>query len=204
LRKELQKTKIVQPFSVARWTDSVGVVFKEKPSCGYGFKNGADNAHISHFYHSGFAVAVHRDFLVETAGFYNSPIGGGSLFFVSAAMGRPCETEPILASIAPSFLAHYREWAEQIKRWTEGSFGVITGEAIHLWHGSRSKRRYMERFQRLSTFDPYLDIIETQPFGLHEWTASALREKTAMIHAVEDYFTSREEDETFISSNSTA
>ncbi len=199
LLKELLTTPVVQPFATAFWTDSASAVFKSKPSCGFGYVGRSPDAHVSHKFHSGFAVAVQRRFFDETAGFYNCPIGGGSLFFMSAIMDRMCELEDPLGSISPRLLAHYRQWANEASSWVRGRFGVVEADAVHLWHGSRQKRRYLDRFQRLRDFDPWTDIESRSPHGVHEWTASALAVKSEMVRAVEEYFLLREEDEVYLS-----
>lgn len=103
LLQELDKNKAVQPFSKAVWTDSVGQPFKEKTSCGFAFHHNLPNPQISKGFHSGFAIAVHRDFWKRTAGFYNSPVGGGSLFLMSAIMGLENELEANLSKLCPPF-----------------------------------------------------------------------------------------------------
>jgi hypothetical protein len=194
----LKERLVVQPFTTAVWTDSAQQAFKRKPSCGLGWQNGRPNAHLSSEFHSGFAIAVRREFWEATPGFYNSPIGGGSLFFVAAAVGQECEVEPTLESVSRPFLDHLRQWERATYAWVHGSFGAIEGEAVHLWHGSRAKRQYMERFKRLATFVPDCDIVSTAPYGVHEWSQQAFLEKPQMVQAVKDYFSSREEDEIFV------
>jgi hypothetical protein len=198
--QELENNKIVQPFSKALWTDSIGKTFKEKTSCGFAYRNNLPMPQVSKGFHSGFAIAVRRDFWNQTSGFYNSPVGGGSLFLMSAIMGLENELEANLNEICPPFLEHYRLWAKSVYAWSEGRFGYIDCKALHLWHGSRKKRRYFERFERLKTFDPNIDISYVGDQGLYDWSPEALSSKPDLIQRVEDYFYSREEDEWFVSS----
>lgn len=199
LLQELNNYKIVQPFSKAIWTDSIGQAFKEKMSCGYAYSNKLDNPQISKYFHSGFAIALHRNFWGETSGMFNSPVGGGSLFLMSAIMGLPNELEPSLSKISSEFLNAYLHWAKSIYKWTDTKFSFLDCEAWHLWHGSRQKRKYFDRFERLNGFNPDTDIVEVAS-GLHEWSLSASFEKAKMIETVEEYLNTREEDEWFISS----
>lgn len=197
LRTELEKTKIVQPFSKAIWTDSLLKPFKEKLSCGFGLAKSHEQPHSSKFFHSGFGIAVHRSFFTETPGFYNSPIGGGSLFLISAITGAQNELEANLREISYPFLKHYHCWAELVLKWSDGKLGFVNCEAWHLWHGSRKKRKYIERFEKLKGFDPDFDIESVGPYGLHEWSDRARSGKSDMINSVHNYFDSREEDEWF-------
>ncbi len=194
LADRLGSFPVVQPFSRGVWLDSIGNVFKEKYSCGYAANCGLPTPHLSKEYHCGFAVAVRRDFWAETGGFFNSPVGGGSLFLMSATLGVENELEPILSSAAPAFARQYREWADRVRCWSHQRLGHVDGDAYHLWHGSRAKRRYFDRFELLSGFDPFTDV-ESKPSGLHEWSPVARTTKQTMLRRIEDYFKEREEDE---------
>lgn len=78
--------------------------------------------------------------------------------------------------------------------------GYIDCQAVHLWHGSRMKRRYFDRFERLRQYDPNTDILLAGSHGLHDWTPEAVSAKPDLVKGVEDYLYSREEDEWFVSS----
>lgn len=199
LLSALDRDLVVQPFTRAVWTDSERLAFKEKPSCAYGYRTSAPSPQVSHNFHSGFAIAAHRDLWVSTRGFYNCPIGGGSLFFVSGLMGLENELESKLSDVSPALLHHYRRWAAELHSWGRGKFGYTRGDAVHLWHGSRAKRRYRDRFDALRGFVPDADIEEIEPFGLQEWTDSARTMKPDLVAQVDEYFSTREEDESFSS-----
>ena len=119
------------------------------------------------------------------------------MFLMSAIMGLPNELEPSLNTISIPFLKHYLCWSESIQRWTDNRFGFVDCEAWHLWHGTRKKRKYIERFERLTNFNPDDDIVSTGQFGLHEWSEGANLKKMEMINSVQEYFNAREEDEWF-------
>lgn len=199
LLAQLEATPAVQPFSKGFWTDSERTPFKEKQSSGFAALHRLPEPHISKNFHPGFAIALRRDFWAATGGFLNSPIGGGSLFLISALLGLRNELESNLQRIAPRFLEQYFSWSERVCQWSGGRLSFVECGAYHLWHGSRAKRRYAERFQRLNGFDPAEDIV-TDSAGLEQWSSSALLHKQAMIDSVAEYFFERDEDECFTSS----
>lgn len=79
---------------------------------------------------------------------------------------------------------------------TSGSLGYVPGAILHLYHGSRENRRYVERwtYQTDFTVDPQTDI-ETDANGLLRWTEQALAEKPEMVRRVGEYFALRREDD---------
>lgn len=200
LVKALGQFPAVQPFSKGIWTESKRVPFKEKMSCGFAVQHKLADPQISKNFHSGFAIAVRREFWQKTGGFFNSPIGGGSLFLISALLGLPNELEARLKGVSVEFLDSYYLWAKSVLQWSSGSLGFINAHAYHLWHGSRAKRRYADRFERLRGFDPSTDIV-AGAFGLHEWSEKALASKSAMVASVAEYFFERDEDEVFSCNN---
>ena len=195
LLRKFDTAKIIQPFSKVLWTDSLGRVFKEKLSWGYGFANKIDLPQISHHFSPGLSIAVTRDFWEQTNGMFNSPIGGGSLFLMSAMMGIENELEPVLENISEAFLQDYKRWGKSVYKWADLKFDFIEATGFHLWHGSRKKRKYEERFERLKKFDPRTDIVADDNIGIYEWSESAIRNKKELIKAVDTYFAIREEDE---------
>jgi hypothetical protein len=199
LLAELEATPAVQPFSKGFWTDSSRTPFKEKHSSGFAAQHHLPEPHVSKNFHPGFAIALRRDFWTSTGGFFNSPIGGGSLFLISALLGLDNELESSLRQITPHFLEQYFRWAASVCQWSGRRLSFVECDAYHLWHGSRAKRRYAERFQRLNGFDPAEDIV-TDSAGLEQWSPYALLHKKSMIDGVAEYFFERDEDECFASS----
>ena len=67
----------------------------------------------------------------------------------------------------------------------------VRGDIVHLYHGARPHRRYLERHLPLRQFhfDPKADV-RLSPSGLLEWSSA----KPALRAAIKDYFLGRHED----------
>lgn len=87
-------------------------------------------------------------------------------------------------------------WARAVQAEIGGSFDYVPGAILHLYHGSRENRRYVERwtYQTDFAFDPQTDI-DTDANGLLRWTEQALAEKPEMVWRVREYFALRRGDD---------
>lgn len=197
LKRALAVSPVVHPFATARWTDSSRRLYRESISCGYRSASGYPGPSQEMQCASGLAIAVRRDFWTETAGFYNCPIGGGSVLMTSAAAGLPNRLEKTMRRVSMPLWEDFDRWAASVRSWCRGKLGFIDGNATHLWHGSRAKRQYWSRFDRIAGFDPRTDVTHVGRFGLLEWSPSAFVEKSAMIRNVAEYFGTRDEDELY-------
>lgn len=84
-------------------------------------------------------------------------------------------------------------WAEQAERKVAGEIGVMPGDAMHLYHGTRANRQYVDRWVPVidAGYDPQRHVtVDAQ--GLLAWTDEA---PNALVAWVRDYFASRKEDE---------
>jgi hypothetical protein len=193
----LQKAPIVQPFSRAVWTDSYERPYKDKMSVGYGSALKMGELHVAKKFHPGFALALRRDFWSTGPGFYErEPLGGGNTMFVAAITGGSDNLIQEVQKVSPALAADYAQYVTMVGDW-RGTVGYIEGDAVHLWHGSTKKRRYLDRSAILTNFDPREDLSIAKDTGLLTWSSSAKREKVSMVHEVEAYFSSRDEDELF-------
>jgi hypothetical protein len=194
----LQTTSVLQPFARAVWTDSLGRPYKEKVSTGYGSAHGERDIHIAKKFHPGFALALRRDFWTSYSGFYErEPLGGGNTMFIAAITGNSEELAQDIARTSTALATDYRQYAAGVKAWGHNSIGYIEGDAIHLWHGSTKKRRYLERTALLAGFDPANDMMRSDTSGVLGWSTHARAEKASLIKEIESYFSSRDEDEWF-------
>ena len=102
---------------------------------------------------------------------------------------------PFVDFVSKKYANHYRRWLKRLNSWARGQLGYVTADVFHLWNGSDKNRQYRDRIDRLSGYDPDTDMAPNPRSGLPEWTEAARKKKPAMIAAVEEYFTTRLEDQ---------
>lgn len=89
--------------------------------------------------------------------------------------------------------AHFAEWAKAAYSKVRGRIGVLEGDVMHMYHGTRQNRLYVDRWKPLieNGFDPSIHI-ELDCTGLYRWSAAAPRE---LRRHVAQYFLARQEDD---------
>ena len=138
----------------------------------------------------GFAWAAARDLLREHR-FYDACImGGGDSVMLRAAYGYFDDAVRI-QQMNSQQRTHYLSWAEAFHNAVRSNVGLVEGNLVHLWHGSREHRRYLDRYQELARFqfDPFKDIAWDDN-GAWRWNSN----KGEMHEYVRAYFLSRRED----------
>jgi hypothetical protein len=114
--------------------------------------------------------------------------GGGDKLLVEAWVGN---WAALADRLSPTWANQWINSCQRQHRLIDGRLGYIHGDAVHLWHGSRHKRRYDERWHKLRElqFDPLRDIaIDSN--GLWKWAS----DKPELHAFVADYFAERNED----------
>lgn len=175
----------VQLFEVVHYTTASGRLDGRFPS----FVHSRQKQLAGHAAPGG-AWAARRD-LIENHGLYPYQIaGGGDQMFVDAIFGA---RNQFFESLNPhQLLAHSRGWHRAIYADVGGRVGCTPGDVVHLYHGTRSNRQYIERHRvlREQGYDPSLDVRVTQ-CGLLEWATHKPR-----LHAgLREYFAQRREDD---------
>jgi hypothetical protein len=112
-------------------------------------------------------------------------IGGGDSVMLSAWEGR---------DNLPRSLQH---WANLSYDQVRGSLACVRGDVVHLYHGSRQNRQYVERYKIFHdhAYDPESDVEIDGESGLLQWSAAARERKPDLIRRVAEYFERRREDE---------
>ena len=89
--------------------------------------------------------------------------------------------------------ADFLAWCEVAERKVCGDIGVMPGDAMHLYHGSRKNRQYVDRWTPVieAGYDPQRHVTVDES-GLLAWTDEAPAE---LVEWVAGYFASRREDE---------
>lgn len=92
---------------------------------------------------------------------------------------------------SPAYKAAVKAWGDRAFRITQGHVGYVPGMISHHWHGEKTKRKYVERWDVLNRhqFDPHADLHMNR-YGVLELSGN----KPAMRRDFEAYFRQRDED----------
>ena len=95
--------------------------------------------------HTGFAIAMKREFM-EAVGFYDRLVlGGGDMAIPDALL--ESSSHHLARYLPPSWQADLAQWKQSVMAGGYRSIGHVTGEVFHLWHGDKKYRFYGERYQ---------------------------------------------------------
>ncbi len=187
-RRLLEHYNVVQLFENIYDTDQdgrlgqkfLGHVYAKTHGLGYGRPGGAWTARRE----------------VLAGGLYDRHIvGGGDTAAVFAWEGR--EKLPSTLYQGGPWESHYRAWAGQSFGLVRGSLACVPGDVLHLYHGSRPNRKYVQRYKMLheNAFDPGRDVEIDAGTGLLQWSEYARKRKPDLVRRVVEYFVGRREDE---------
>ncbi len=106
-----------------------------------------------------------------------------------AFIGRVDETYP--RTIHENYKKSKLQWQARALRHINKNIGYLPGTIEHMFHGSKKKRAYVDRWNILTkhNFDPANDI-KRNTFGVVELTGN----KAGLRHDLHRYFRSRDED----------
>jgi hypothetical protein len=146
-----------------------------------------------HHGHTGFAWAARREILSQYGLYDRCVAGGGDHLFAHAFSGE-IESECVnglFGGVASFHRADALEWCGRIHSVVRGEIGCVPGTVLHLWHGDRRHRRYLERQTNLAQtgFDPAKDLWMND-MGCWEWQKPGGKPQKFL----EEYFRSRFED----------
>ena len=142
--------------------------------------------------HPGGAWGAHRSIFP----LYDAHIlGGGDSIAIESWVGMTSSFT--VDNMEPHFKSHYQQWSAKAFNKVRGRVTALPCGATHLYHGSRTNRRYASRWEILrdGEYDPKVSIkIDQSPesFGLYQFANSA---SNKLVEAVHGYFTGREEDD---------
>ncbi|MBI1347120.1 hypothetical protein GC163_12620 [bacterium] len=117
-------------------------------------------------------------------------VGSGDAFQLIAWSG---EWNSWLLQQTPTRMRQeFLEWAWPEYQRVRGNIGYVSGDVVHLYHGTRKNRLYAERNRWIDEADyrPSEDV-RVDPNGLLAWNS----EKSELHQQVADYFGLRQEDE---------
>lgn len=186
--KLLERYNAVQLFEQIYDTDRDGRLGQRFPGHVYAKINGLG------YGRPGGAWAARRDVLA--GGLYDRhAVGGGDTAVLFAWEGR--QKLPPTLNHGTAWELHYRAWANHSFSRVQSSLACVPGDVLHLYHGSRPNRQYVERYQILheNAFDPARDVEIDAETNLLKWSESAMERKPDLVRRVAGYFEARREDE---------
>ncbi|WP_442505083.1 hypothetical protein SH528x_003856 [Novipirellula sp. SH528] len=138
----------------------------------------------------GHAWAMRRDVLQRHRLYDRCPVGGADSAINCAAYG---DFDLVIRNhrMNRKQELHYLEWARPFHKEVKGRVASVTGEVLHLWHGSIADRHTEDNYTMIEKheFDPYTDLAETEE-GSWAWAT----DKPGLHNAVRQCFERRNED----------
>ncbi len=140
--------------------------------------------------HTGYAWAMTRAAVDATGGpFEYAATGAGDYHMALALIGFADNSMPRKTN--GSYRKHLKEWEIRALHGINFNFGYLQGTIEHCWHGRKSDRRYIDRWQIAleHDFDPDHDIMRNS-MGVLELTCR----KPKLRHDLDVYLNQRWED----------
>jgi hypothetical protein len=142
------------------------------------------------FAHPGYAWAATRTALDWLGGLIETAaLGAGDHHMALGLIGRVAESVP--GNITPSYLRPLLQWQARARTHIAGNISYVPGSIEHAWHGSKDKRKYVDRWSIITKyqFDPDRDL-KRNSWGVLELAGN----KPELRHAIDAYFRARDED----------
>lgn len=146
-------------------------------------------AGIANLWHPGYCIAWRRSAIDKLPLLDVGVLGAGDHHMAGALIGRYEQTLP--GGIHPNYKSAVEKWQKRAAEVVKGDYGFVDGTIRHFWHGPKSRRKYIERWQILvsNKFDPLEDVYKNG-FGVLE-----LRPERAKLRdEIRRYLTQRNED----------
>lgn len=140
--------------------------------------------------HTGYVWAATRHAMESVGGLFDiAAMGAGDYHMALAMIGYADRSMP--SSVNGSYRKHLKEWETRALRDINYNIGYLPGTIEHNFHGSKSNRRYIDRWQIFleHDFDPDTDIMKNS-YGVMELTCR----KPRLRHDLDVYLRQRNED----------
>jgi hypothetical protein len=198
----LQHYAIVQPWSEAMDLDAHHQVISHKKSFAYCYTHGLPRhssgtyyepgAGKTYYWHPGYAIAMRRESFDQLGGLVDHCIlGSGDFNMMYALIGEAEST--IQRPLSDRYKSLILQWQERAERYIRRNVGYVSGTVLHHWHGPKTSRRYMDRWEILNEtqFDPDVDLKRDWQ-GLWQLTDRSI----VLRDRLRAYFAQRDEDST--------
>jgi hypothetical protein len=157
--KLLDTHDVVQPFEMCHWLDLTytqktltreSVLFMKDPV-------------FSWKYHPGFAWCLRRDWYNKIGTFDLALSGSGDTISVIGWLKK--ELPPNFKSIPSALESEFKDFYDK----PAPRITYLPGNVLHLYHGSKVNRQYVERHKMLEINRKIRDLISTNSHGVYEW-----------------------------------
>jgi hypothetical protein len=141
--------------------------------------------------HSGFSWAFQRELLNQAGGLLEIGCMGSGDYHMALGMVGKAEWS-LVKETSESYRRQILYWQERARRFVNGRLGVVTGTIEHQFHGSKTRRGYMSRWDMFAKhgFDPDTDL-KRNTYGVLEWAGN----KPELEREWDLYLRSRREDD---------
>ena len=182
--KLLDSYDIIQGFDEAHWLDLTytrtmmtrkSVFYMESPT--WNFE-----------YHPGFAWCMRRDWYTKVGFFDYAVSGSGDTLSAAAWLNK--SFPPKFQSLPLALKGVYAEYRERCKAHPPRVFFLHGIDVYHLYHGSRTNRKYAERHAMLQVPTPIQELLTKNKDGVWEW--QILTTWNPMLFS---YFMNRQDDD---------
>lgn len=142
------------------------------------------------FAHPGYAWAATRHALEHVGGLIETAaLGAADHHMALALVGKMVQSLP--GGIQPGYAQPIAQWQERALAHIAGNVGCVPGTIEHSWHGAKTRRRYVDRWQILirHRFDPFTDL-KRNVWGVLELAGN----KPDLRRDIDAYMRGRDED----------
>lgn len=142
------------------------------------------------FAHPGYAWAATRQALDRVGGLVETAALGAADHHMALALVGKVEAS-LPAGVTDAYCRPLRRWQARAAQHIAGNIAALPGTIEHAWHGDKSRRRYIERWDVLTRhgFDPDEDL-KRNVWGVLELAGN----KPALRRDMDAYFRVRRED----------
>ena len=145
--------------------------------------------------HTGYAWAMRRE-IFDQIGLYEHAVSGSADHFMSHAIyGQYGFCIENALKHDPTQINHLKCWGDIFYSLTQGKLGTVSGEILHLWHGSQDRRDYFGRMWKITDngYNPDTDLL-AMPGRPLEWQPHVHSNRPQLVAYFAEYFASRQED----------
>lgn len=149
-------------------------------------------ANTKAFWHPGYAWAARRSAMDRIQLLDKAILGAGDHHMALCLIGAASKSLP--NGISRGYRDMVMQWQEQVSV-LQQNVGYVPGMISHYWHGSKKKRKYIERWKILidNQYDPMKDLSR-EPSGIYRLNMCHGHRSIKLRNQIRHYFRQRSED----------
>lgn len=150
-------------------------------------------AQKSTFWHPGYAWAARRRFFDRIQLMDQAILGAGDHHMALGLIGQAKRSLP--GECSPGYKNMVMAWEKQAEFAFRRNVGFVPGLITHTWHGNKTNRKYVERWQiiKRNKFDPTTDLIRDS-YGMWRLNMCHGARSIRLRDDIRIYFRQRNED----------